>query len=229
VTPYFEGHGATIYAGDCLTVLPTLPDNSVDCVVTDPPYGLEFMGKDWDAPWQRGTGTGGHDAGFSPGAPAVAGVRGAIKSLPSYTGGTNPTCRNCGGLQRGSDSKKGQKPCRCKAPRFDNVTLPRMLAFQAWCEQWAAECLRILRPGGHLLAFGGTRTWHRLTCAIEDAGFEIRDSIAFMFGAGFPKSANVGRAIDGKFCREAGTHIDGPDHVCPATRRVMSGADMGQR
>lgn len=59
-----------------------------------------------------------------------------------------------------------------------------------------AECLRVLKPGGHLLAFGGTRTWHRLAVAIEDAGFEIRDSIAFMFGSGFPKSLDVSKAID---------------------------------
>jgi DNA modification methylase len=69
-------------------------------------------------------------------------------------------------------------------------------AFQAWCQQWAAECLRVLKPGGHLLAFGGTRTWHRLACAIEDAGFEVRDSLAYMYGSGFPKSLDVSKAID---------------------------------
>ncbi|NBW17826.1 MAG: site-specific DNA-methyltransferase [Caulobacteraceae bacterium] len=59
-----------------------------------------------------------------------------------------------------------------------------------------AECLRVLKPGGHLLAFGGTRTWHRLACAVEDAGFEIRDSIAWLYGSGFPKSLDVSKAID---------------------------------
>jgi site-specific DNA-methyltransferase (adenine-specific) len=58
------------------------------------------------------------------------------------------------------------------------------------------QCLRVLKPGGHLLAFGGTRTSHRLTCAIEDAGFEIRDSISWIFGQGFPKSLDVSKAID---------------------------------
>lgn len=58
------------------------------------------------------------------------------------------------------------------------------------------ECLRVLKPGGHLLAFGGTRTWHRLACAIEDAGFEVRDSIAWLYGSGFPKSLDVSKAID---------------------------------
>ena len=59
-----------------------------------------------------------------------------------------------------------------------------------------AEALRILKPGGHLLAFGGTRTYHRLACAIEDAGFEIRDCLAWMYGSGFPKSLDVSKAID---------------------------------
>lgn len=62
-------------------------------------------------------------------------------------------------------------------------------------EGWARECLRVLKPGGHLLAFGGTRTWHRLAVATEDAGFEIRDSIAWLYGTGFPKSLDVGTAI----------------------------------
>jgi DNA modification methylase len=62
-------------------------------------------------------------------------------------------------------------------------------------ELWR-ECLRVLKPGGHLLAFGGTRTWHRLAVAIEDAGFEIRDNIAWLYGSGFPKSHNISKAID---------------------------------
>lgn len=69
-------------------------------------------------------------------------------------------------------------------------------SFERWCRAWAAECLRVLKPGGHLLAFGGTRTWHRLAVAIEDAGFEVRDSIAWLYGSGFPKSMDVGKAID---------------------------------
>jgi hypothetical protein len=93
-----------------------LAENSVDAIVTDPPYGLGFMGKAWDA-------------------------------------------------------------------------LPPGLDF-------AVEALRILKPGGHLLAFGGTRTWHRLAVAVEDAGFELRDSIAWLYGSGFPKSLDVSKAID---------------------------------
>lgn len=100
-----------LYHGDCLEVLRTLPDCSVDSVVTDPPYGLSFMGKKWDY------------------------------DVPSV-------------------------------------------------EIWA-ECLRVLKPGGHLLAFAGTRTQHRMAVRIEDAGFEIRDMIAWVYGSGFPKSHNL--------------------------------------
>jgi len=100
-----------LHLGDCLDVLATLPDNSVDSIVTDPPYGLSFMGKKWD-----------YDV------PSVA----------------------------------------------------------IW-----EQCLRVLKPGGHLLAFAGTRTQHRMACRIEDAGFEIRDMIAWVYGSGFPKSHNL--------------------------------------
>lgn len=62
--------------------------------------------------------------------------------------------------------------------------------------EWARECLRVLKPGGHLVAFGGTRTYHRLAVAVEDAGFEVRDMLAWMYGSGFPKSLDVGKAID---------------------------------
>jgi site-specific DNA-methyltransferase (adenine-specific) len=103
---------AIVMHGECIeTMRDMLPDNSIDAVVTDPPYGLGFMHKAWDTQ--------------TPG------------------------------------------------------------------EDWARECLRVLKPGGHLLAFGGTRTWHRLAVAVEDAGFEIRDSIAWLYGSGFPKVKTV--------------------------------------
>ena len=107
-----------LHHGDCLQVLRTMPDNSIDSIVTDPPYELGFMGKSWDS-----------------------------------TG----------------------------------------IAYNV--EVWA-ECLRVLRSGGHLLAFGGSRTYHRLAVAIEDAGFQIRDQIMWVYGSGFPKSLNIGKAID---------------------------------
>jgi DNA modification methylase len=70
------------------------------------------------------------------------------------------------------------------------------IAFQRWSQRWAEEALRLLKPGGHILAFGGTRTYHRMVCGLEDAGFEIRDSIDWLYGSGFPKSLNVSKAID---------------------------------
>lgn len=118
--PAVEIAGARVFLGDCRDVLRTLPDSSVDSVVTDPPYELGFMGKKWDS----------------------SGV--------AY-----------------------------------DVTV------------WQ-ECLRVLKPGGHILAFGGSRTWHRLAVAVEDAGFELRDSIAWIYGSGFPKSLDVSKAIDKK-------------------------------
>jgi len=105
-----------ILHGDCVGVMGGLGSSSVDSIVTDPPYGLVFMGKRWDS-----------------GVPGV--------------------------------------------------------------ETWA-ECLRVLKPGGYLLAFGGTRTYHRLVVGIEDAGFEIRDMIGWVYGSGFPKSLDVSKAID---------------------------------
>ena len=157
--PWHCDDRATIYHGDCLEVLRELPDASVDSVVTDPPYGLEFMGKDWDAPW-RGDVRQRDDDSFKQGDRRHGLVRHGMSA--SY----------------GGDSRAA------------------MSAFGEWCELWAAEALRVLKPGGHLLAFGGTRTWHRLACAIEDAGFEVRDSIAWMYGSGFPKSLDVSKAID---------------------------------
>lgn len=162
--------------GDCLDVLRELEDASVDAVVTDPPYGISFMGKHWDRfDIEKRVGkrdvsqlgvrlTGGHD---SPNR--------------KETTRTTSAYANAAGAAGGYDfSAKGNR------------------AFQQWVEQWATECLRVLKPGGHLLSFGGTRTYHRLASGLEDAGFEIRDCLAWMFGSGFPKSLDVSKAIDAK-------------------------------
>lgn len=110
-----------IYNINCLDGLKMLNDNSIDSIVTDPPYELGFMGKEWD------------------------------KTGIAY-----------------------------------NI------------EVWK-ECLRVLKPGGHLLAFGGARTYHRMACAIEDAGFEIRDCIMWIYGQGFSKGQDISKAIDKLF------------------------------
>ena len=111
-------NNCVLYNADCFDVFSLIEDDSVDAIVTDPPYELGFMGKKWDS-----------------------------------TG----------------------------------------IAYSV--ELWA-ECLRVLKPGGHLLAFSGTRTYHRMACAIEDAGFEIRDSLVWVYNSGFPKSLNIGKAYD---------------------------------
>jgi site-specific DNA-methyltransferase (adenine-specific) len=127
------------------------------------------MGKDWDAPWKD--------------ADALASAR--------MSGDVIHDPATVGGFQDGAGGNPFSRS-RIRYGREGND----MRAFQDWCELWATQCLRVLKPGGHLLAFGGTRTWHRLACAVEDAGFEIRDSIAWLYGSGFPKSLDVSKAID---------------------------------
>lgn len=194
---HYQDDTVTIHHGDVVTVmrsdelgydytfgygsgLPLLPDNSIDAVVTDPPYGLEFMGKDWDAPWKTGN-------GFRRAANAADAERDNVF---------------------GRQSKRG----------------PEYIAgvgFQQWCTTWATELLRVLKPGGHILAFGGTRTWHRLAAAIEDAGFEIRDSMAWLYGSGFPKSLDVSKAID----KAAGAEREVISEGAPV-KRMIPGADQ---
>jgi DNA modification methylase len=144
-----------IVIGDCRDVMQTLEANSVDAIVTDPPYGLNFMGKEWDRPVMIG-------------------------QVVKFEGRE----RQSGGLHRG--------PGTNSRGYADNDNS----AFQAWSESWAREAYRVLKPGGHLLAFGGTRTHHRLMVAIEDAGFEIRDCLMWLYGSGFPKSLDVSKALD---------------------------------
>jgi site-specific DNA-methyltransferase (adenine-specific) len=108
--------GQQVACGDCVEVMRSLPDNSIDSIVTDPPYGIGFMGKGWD------------------------------HSVPS--------------------------------------------------EEWARECLRVLKDGGHLICFAATRTVHRLAVAVEDAGFEIRDQLGWCYYSGFPKSMDISKQID---------------------------------
>lgn len=151
--PHYETEHATLWLGDCIEVMRQMPDASVDSIVTDPPYGLGFMGKDWD-------------------------------DLP---------------------------------PGLD----------------FAVEALRVLKPGGHLLAFGGTRTWHRLAVAVEDAGFEIRDSIAWLYGSGFPKSLDVAQAIDKsdagveRLARAREFQAWLREHITPQRVNELTGTDMG--
>jgi site-specific DNA-methyltransferase (adenine-specific) len=140
------------------------------------------MGKDWDAPWKHTISA----TGYTDGGERLA--------RPSFTSSRNPTCQSCGKRQR--TWKNGPEACACASPKWDQKQADEMRGFQIWCEAWSAECLRVLKPGGHLLAFGGTRTYHRMACAIEDAGFEVRDSLHWVYSQGFPKSLDVSKAID---------------------------------
>lgn len=115
---YSESENYKLYHGSMLEMLEVIEKNSIDSIITDPPYELNFMGRSWD--------------------------------------------------------RSG-------------------IAFQA--ETWRC-CYEVLKPGGYLLAFGGSRTFHRIAAAIEDAGFEIRDVIMWLYGSGFPKSMNIGLMID---------------------------------
>ena len=145
MTPYWSGENVTLHHGDCIVVMQGMPENSVDAIVCDPPYGLEFMGKDWDAPWKQA---------------------GSVLSDPA----------SVGGFQDGN----GGNPYSRSRIRYGVDGN----AFQEWCQAWATEALRVLKPGGHMLAAGSSRTHHRLTSGIEDAGFEIRDTIAWMHTTG---------------------------------------------
>ena len=111
-----KNENVKLMLGDNIEKLRELPDNFVDSIITDPPYGLSFMNKKWDY------------------------------DVPSI-------------------------------------------------DFWK-EALRVLKPGGHVLSFGGTRTYHRMVVNMEDAGFEIRDQIMWVYGSGFPKSHNIGKAVD---------------------------------
>lgn len=153
----------TLHHGDCLEVMRSLPDNSVDSVVTDPPYGIRFMGKAWDG--------------------ADIDARAASRrSMQSHAPDAGPN--------------GGHKSIAAEAGKYD-MAPAAMRAFQQFSEDWAREALRVLKPGGHLLSFSAPRTYHRMVCGIEDAGFEIRDSIQWVFGSGFPKSHNLDGEHDG--------------------------------
>src|ERR1035437_5374232 len=135
--------------GDCLTVLPTLAADSIDAIVTDPPYELTQAKRTNPPP-----------VGTGPYGRTRMGVNGDNKPVGGFMG-----------------------------KEWDGTGIAHSVEF------WR-EALRVLKPGAHLLAFGGSRTYHRLACAVEDAGFEIRDQIQWLYGSGFPKSHDVSKGID---------------------------------
>lgn len=171
-----------IHLGDCIEVMRKLPEASMHAVVTDPPYGLEFLEKSWDSFG---------DAKFTK-----PGIGPREIAWPSFGGdplqGANPTCALCGGRARGG------KKCACPVPDWRVKGAPitaehgkTSRAFQLWTTDWARECFRVLRPGGFILAFGGRRMVHRLGVGIEDAGFEIRDMLGWLYGSGMAHSRSA--------------------------------------
>lgn len=168
---------------------------SVGLVLCDPPYGLEFMGKSWD----RLGDVGQSHAGFSPGAPAEPGVRGAIRALPSYNASGNVRCRKCGRWKWGhrpGDGGGGGLGCQCEQPDFPNVKAMQGRQMQEWHRAWLEGAFRVLAPGGRAKVMGGSRTFHRLAAAMAQVGFTDITFEAWGYGSGFPKSLDVGKALD---------------------------------
>ena len=129
--------------GDCLEKMKELPDESVDAIVTDPPYGLEFMGKEWDR-----LGDYGQAKSHKP-KPAESGQAFEDRiGRVSYNATQNVRCAKCGHW------KFSGTPCKCPNPEFPNIKLKQAEAMRQFHYDWAKECYRVLKPGGHLLAFG---------------------------------------------------------------------------
>ncbi len=168
--------GWQVIEGDCIDAMRELDAGSIDCVVTDPPYGIGFMGHEWDQP------------GYV--------VEGARRQQRPESGNGHARDRRpgFGGPAGGDNTTHTVRGGSMHAGRYD-TSAEANRQFQAWCETWAREALRVLKPGGYLLAFGGCRTYHRLAAGIEDAGFEIRDQIDWLFGSGFPKSRQLAEGV----------------------------------
>jgi site-specific DNA-methyltransferase (adenine-specific) len=171
-----------IICGDNRLVLAGIPDNSIDAIVTDPPYGLEFMGKEWDKLRSRkGTKWKGEPKPSIQESNENPYLRAAV-----HQPATRPLCLRCG---KGGSGAWGR--CKCKNPLYAHPSFG--VEQYEWHCKWVAEAFRIAKPGAYIVAFGGTRTFHRLTCAMEDVGWEIRDCCMWLYGSGFPKSQNVGK------------------------------------
>lgn len=126
--------------------------------------------------------------------PGVLGVSGGV-AMPATTSSRNPSCRNCGGRKRAGPSTKA---CECEEPDWNDLEyrLKDREAFVTFLQDVMTECYRVLKPGGHMFVWALPRTSHWTALAIENAGFELRDSIYHVFGSGFPKSLNISKAID---------------------------------
>ncbi len=159
-----------IYPGDLFDVLPTLPEASIDACVTDPPYGIGFMGREWDT--------------FKPGTGAARKLMHPRESARAKIESDNP---NINGRHR--------SPALSPSQIDYDYTVAGLRRFQEWTAEWASEVFRVLKPGAYIVVCCAPRSYHRMACGLEDAGFVIRDKISWLFGSGFPKNYNLG---DGK-------------------------------
>lgn len=169
---------AILHVGDALEILSSLPSMSVDSVITDPPYAIKRI------PHAR--------ASRPPLGRPECDAANCQRTRPcSACDRAHQVAMYAGAPMLGQQSQNWHERETHSRGYADND--PQQ--FQRWCTLWLEECLRILKPGGHLVAFGGTRTWHRLASAAEDVGFEIRDSLAWLYTSGMPKSLSVERAL----------------------------------
>lgn len=143
-----------------------MPSNSVHAIVTDPPYGLEFMGKEWDK----------------------------FKIVKH---------EKMGGFTR-KGKMNWSEPFQTGLPRFSNqLKEPSWKTnYQKWTTSWAKEAFRILKSGSSMFVMGGTRTYHRMACGVEDAGFQIKDTLCWVYASGFPKALDLGKMIDKRLKKE---------------------------
>ena len=205
--PYISDPDVELWHGDCIERMRAMPPESVHAVVTDPPYGLEFMGKAWDTFRVDDPGTTRHrgDNAGDHGERYDTDQRAGRRATVAFGGGKRPKTYRCTGCGK-RDQFRNDHGCdgaRWAAELVDPYCAPpTSLAFQNWTRLWAIEALRVLRPGGHLLAFGAPRLYHRLAAGIEDAGFDVRDTLSWLFGSGFPKSHNLEGEFEG-----CGTHL----------------------
>jgi hypothetical protein len=151
----------TLRLGDCVERMSQMPEGSVDAIVCDPPYGLEFMGKTWD-------------------------------KIGDVSRANRGTLKN---WKRPPNEASKAPKFRTNAPAFDLSTASSR-AMGDWHALWLAEAFRVLTSSGVVKAFGGTRTFHRLAAAMEDAGFVDIHLEAWGYGSGFPKSMDVSKALE---------------------------------
>ena len=160
-----------LICGNCLEVMKIMPDNCIETIITDPPYKIGFMGKDWD------------------------------KLDDRYKEGEWIPCETCDGKGIVIEENVEIVCPDCLGGGYE-LNPKKHNLMQKWHYNWAKEALRVAKPGSTLLCFGGTRTYHRLACGIEDAGWVIKDCIMWLYGSGFPKATDISQMLDKDECRK---------------------------